>query len=288
MDLSSLSNQMVTAQALNNLILVWPEEDIGIQPEAKLYGDKVSSTEKFLFHYEGENRITLDSDITDNFVEENYAVQDHIALHPELINTQGFIGELNNVTPSALESLKQAAEKLTVINAYMPQLSVAAVQAYNRAAQAYQAVEILKKTKIPSFSALGGGKTKTTTIIDPSASATDFANSVEFGSQTQQQVAYQKFYGYRAARTLFTVQTPWAIYKNCAIKTLEVVQDADTRMMSTFNITFKPIRVAYTRTFTGNQNMDGRAYFQGAVVQESGMSAVNFENMGIDTLLPGA
>ncbi len=282
-DISALSSQMVTAQALNNLILVWPQESTGIQPQTQIYGGKVSNGEKFLFNYEGEQSVTLSSDITDSYVEQNYAVQDHISLTPELITTQGFIGELNNVVPEELQPLKTAAEKLTVIDAYQPVLSLSGIRAYNAALQAYQAAQILRAQGIQAWDTIGKGGS-TLNEIDSSVQGAEFARSVEFRSQNKQQVAFQKFYGYWKARVLFTVQTPWAIFKNCAIQEIVATQAEDTRVVSSFNLTFKTINVASTSLTLVEKSDDftGRAYFNAAPNQESGMSAVDFQEGTFD------
>jgi hypothetical protein len=54
----------------------------------------------FLFDIELDSKIELTSDITDNFVENNTAVQDHIALRPETVTFRGIVAEL--VTPGTL------------------------------------------------------------------------------------------------------------------------------------------------------------------------------------------
>lgn len=285
MDLSSLSNQMVTAQTLGNLILAWPQENVGIQPQTKIYGGKAGTTEKFLFNYEGMQSIDFDDDIPDHYVEDNSAMQDHIALAPEIIKTVGFISELNNVTPEELTILKEAAAKLTSLSAYNPQMSVVAARAYNKAMRSYQAVSfgIDAIRKVPSFTGLGGVKTKKTTIINSGDSADNYISNLDLGSQNQQQSAFQKFYGYRKKRVLFTVQTPWAIFKDCAIKSMSVTQDEETNMFSTFSITFKPIRIAKTKFTEADVDMEGRAFNQTAPLQDSGMSSVDYRSANLTT-----
>lgn len=287
-DLTLIENQMVTAQALNNLILVWPQQQTGIQPQTPIFNKEVEqgAAEKFLFHYEGEQRVTLESDITDHVVENNSVINDQIALKPEIISTQGFIGELNNVVPEALLPLKIAAEKLTIINAYTPPLSVTAQRTFNTAMQAAQAAEILSKTKIPSFGDVGGGVTE----ISGSESAAEFAASVNEVTQNKQQLAFQKFYGYWRARTLFTVQTPWAIFKNCAILRINAIQPEDTQMISEFNIEFKVIRFAATRRTgpTGYyvDDFQQRAWSQGVQEEDGGMQAVQHVDGFLQTAVP--
>ena len=48
----------------------------------------------FFFAYLTDEGVSMQADITDNFVETNYAVQDHIALKPRIIHLKGLIGEV--------------------------------------------------------------------------------------------------------------------------------------------------------------------------------------------------
>jgi len=64
--------------------------------------------------------------------------------------------------------------------------------------------------------------------------------------QNKQQTMFQQFYGYWRNRILFTVQTPWAVFQNMAIMRLTAVQDADTQVITDFEVTFKLIRMAST------------------------------------------
>jgi len=274
-DISSISQQMVTAQTLGNLILAWPQEQIGYQPETPIYGNRATNNEKFLFDYEGAQTISLPSEITDNYVEDNSAVQDHIALAPEIITTNGFIAELNNVVPDELQLIKTAADKLITIDAYAPQLSVSGIRAYNRAFQLYQAALLVRQASVQKWGGLG---TKKVNVINPSQDGTDFAQNVDFSSQNKQQVAFQKFYGYRLNRVLFTVQTPWAIFKNCAIQNILVTQAEDSRVVSSFAIEFKPIRYASTKSFNPViDDYEGRAWYQAAPVEDAGSTSGNFD-----------
>lgn len=234
MDLSALSNATSAAQALSNLILITPNKNIGYSPQNPPNADGTPSTATpppaFLFNYEGENTATIDSDITDHFVEDNTTIQDQIALKPLLVTTQGYIGELNDIAPPALAALKTAADKLSVVGAYVPVISATALIAYNQAAFLYANAQNVSNAAVSAWSSITGkGGTAT---------------------QSKQQIAFQQLYGYWQNRTLFTVQTPWAIFQNMAIKTIRAVQDADTRMISTFDLTLKQMRFASTlKTF---------------------------------------
>lgn len=246
--LSPLSTATTTALGLASLILVSPQSVIGYQPQNPPSQDGAVTAwpPTIVFHYEGEQTANLVSDITDHYVEDNTAIQDQIALKPIEITTHGFIGELNDVVPTSLQALQIAANKLTIISAYTPVLSTTALIAFNTAFQLYQTASSVANSAVAAWSSItnSGGESVITG---------DFNNPIiQEPNQTKQQQYFQQFFGYWNSRTLFTVQTPWAIFQNMAIKTLRSVQDAETRVITDFQITFKQMRFASTITVDAN------------------------------------
>lgn len=244
-NLTALSQVTTQATALSNLLLVNPQNDVGIQPQL-INGDTQDTPPKFLFNYYGEQTVTLESDITDHYIEDNTALQDQISLKPILITGQGYIGELTDITPEALEPLRTAAEKLQTLVAYTPQLTVTAQLAYNTAFQTYQVLQLAANTAVSAWTAVA-------------SNTPGLVNSLsKFANQNKQQQAFLLFQGYWASRTLFTIQTPWAVFKNCAIQTLRAVQDQDTRVITDFEVTFKEIKIAQTRELFVANNAQGQ------------------------------
>ena len=281
-NLSALSGATSAISSLSNLILVTPQSVIGIKAQyapsrtGKAYQNNATP---FLFHYEGEQTLTLESDITDHFVEDNTAIVDHIALRPETITTHGYIGELNNVAPAVLAPLQAIANKLGVISGYTPNLSTTALIAYNEAAFLYQtaanAVNAISQT-VGALSNLASGSGSL-----GGESAINGSGITISSNQNLQQTALQKFYGYWRARTLFTVQTPWAVFQDMAIKTLRVVQDESTQVISDFEITFKIMRFASTITeqSAGPVTLGDSSNYSG----RAGNQASTNVNLGITT-----
>lgn len=250
--LSTLSNVTTNAGALG-LLLATPQKQTGYQPQASAV-DLTSllnlvQPPGFLFHYEGEQSVSFQSDITDHYVEDNTAVQDQISLKPIIITTHGFIGELNDVPPYALALLKFAADKLTPIGPWAPKASVTAQLAYAEALQLYQTANVLKNAAVSAFNAITGGK-----------------------AQNLQQQAFNNFYGYYQSRTLFTVQTPWQTFPNMAIMSCRAVQDADTNSITDFDLQFKQIRQASTIAGVIPKVLEGRAGEQNAALINGGTS----------------
>ena len=262
--LSALTPITTTASTLSNLILVSPQSTIGYQPQNPPDPTGALSTAQpppaFLFNYEGEQSAQIESDITDHFIQNNTALQDQIALKPVIINTHGFIGELNNVVPPLLAPLQLAANKLTIISAYTPALSTSALIAFNAAFQLYQTAQNAINAGVATWSSING--TGGESVING-----NFTSPVaKQPNQTAQQLAYQQLYGYWAARTLFTIQTPWAIFTNMAIKSMRAIQSAEDKYMTDFEMSFKQIRIATTAVggATVGDNQAGRATLQSA------------------------
>lgn len=282
-NLGLLSTGANAALSLSNLIMATPTNinpgtTKGYQPLNPVNADGTPSIAALpptlLFHYEGEQSVTVESDITDHFVESNYSIQDQIALKPETFTTRGFIGELNDVVPPELASLQTIAETLTTINSYTPQLSVTALLAYNKALLQYEVASNVANSAISAWSSVSS-------LFSSSNSGNEvFAGTGVFQSgsnivQNKQQSMFQQLYAYWAQRTLFNVQTPWAIFSNMAIKSLRSIQDAETRMITDFEITFKKIRTASTLTIAGGLNAlkSGRNAAQSSAVNNIGSQA---------------
>ena len=197
----------------SDLILVSTDQTYGIKSMGVV-------EETFLFHIIGEQAVNAQSDITDHYVENNTALQDHIAIRPTNVTVSGYIGELNNVVPKALLPLKQAVDRLGILDGYLPAITNTALRAYNTASQAYAAAQ---KASSAYKKITGAG--------------------VE---QTKQQVAYAYFYNRFLNRQLFQVQTPYGMFDSMAIQSLRVTQTEGDKNQSDFEITFKKIKMAQT------------------------------------------
>lgn len=280
-NISTLSTISTAASALSNLILVSPQATVGYQPQpppSTNPGNPLQQPPALLFNYEGEQTVRLESDITDHYVEDNTAIQDQIALKPEEITTHGFIGELNTIPRGfgaiALAALQFVADKLTVVSAYAPALSTTALIAYNEAFFAYQQAQNLANAATSAWNTITSNSgAQGESVIGSSGLITSEAN------QTQQQVYFQQFYQYWRDRTLFTVQTPWCVFENMAIKSLRAIQDADTNVITDFELTFKMIRFSDT----GQSSTLNPAYMQ----TRANAQASSLTNTGTNSAVAG-
>lgn len=295
--------------SISNLIFVSPQLTVGYQPQPTPGAPQQSA---IVFHYEGEQTSVLESDITDHFAEDNTTIQDQIALKPIVITTHGFVGELNDVAPLGLQTLQQVSQKLGAIGAYAPGLSATALLAYNEAAFAYMTAVNAASSVVSTWNTinnLGGGNTGGENVIngDPNVVNNNPFVGTRQGNQTLQQLYYQNFYSYWITRTLFTVQTPWAIFQNMAIKTLRAIQDAETNMITDFEISFKQMRFASTLLVNsstvsgssasllssqvpviGQNNTQGQLQYQSQTETSNGAQSLNITSpTSLSSQLPG-
>lgn len=279
-NLSALSNATTAITALSNLVVVTPSKTRGYQPQNDTDSPLAQQPPALLFHIEGQNTAVVESDITDHYVEDNTTVQNQIALKPEIVTVDGYIGELNNVVPDFLKPLKFLADKLTTVTAYAPQVSATAQIAYAQAFFLYQVAANAGNALVSAVSALGGADQ----AVIGSEGLTDETELFNlFTTQNKQQVAFQQFYGYWRKRTLFTVQTPWAVFQNMAIQRLEAIQDESTQTISNFKVTFKMIRKAQIATTA--KILSGRLNSQSAPLTDYGTTPVSTNTTSLGSQL---
>lgn len=254
------------AQALSNLALVTPI----LTPS---YGPIGSSESNFgtslgpalQFDIEGENKVTLKSDIPDEYLEDNTSESDNIALKPAMVTVHGFKGELANTFPSFLPPASQVQAILGAVGAFSPSFSVSAQNTINGAAQTYQAVQAAVNGAVTAWNSITGGQNQT--VISSGGILAVGA------TQNKQQMIFAQFFGYWFNKTLFAVQTPWATIIPMAIEEITFTQDEKTNTITDVFITFKQIR--YVSTFnTSSIVPTGRAANQSAPLTLNGSASL--------------
>jgi len=216
------SESLAAVNAATDLILVSPEKYTGFT-ESTLSKNTVG----FKFQIVGDEVLNLQSDITDHYAEDNSSIQDHIALRPIRFTVSGFIGELTNEVPDALEAVKETADRLGTLSYYLPSISNTAQRIYNTAIQVYQL----------------GQKIKNAGAVSASVKV-----------QTKQEKAYQDLEKLWRNRTLFWVATPYGQFSNMAIENISVTQSADSKFISDFSITFKEVKFSKVSLATKDQS----------------------------------
>lgn len=205
----------------------------------------------FLFDIPETASVTHAAQITDHWIEDNSAIQDHIAIEPIKISLTGKIAELVYTKTQAQEYAEAVLNNLGPLNALSPELSLEAQRAISAAAQLKQAID---------------------SVLNQAKTLTGLFAGVNVGLN-KQQIAYKTFRDFFENRGLLTVETPWKTYDNMAIESFEATQDETTTTMSTFTVNFKQIRTVSATINTGQ--LQGRAKQQKAPVVNKGQQQGN-------------
>lgn len=199
----------------------------------------------FVFDIEGETTVTLKSDITDHFLEDNTTIQDHIAIKPKKVTLNTYVGELTYKPESDLtDAVETVVRKLTTINAYLPELTETA-----QAIVDFNSEDLTNITdSLESVTAQTVNK------------ATDYYSMVQnlLNSGNKQQDAYMYFKSLMEQKILVSLQTPFEYMNNMAIESVTAFQGEESKFISNFTITLKEIRTAEILTAKAeNSAIDG-------------------------------
>lgn len=192
----------------------------------------------FVFDIPQTETITLSSDITDNFTEDNSFINDHRIIKPTKISLTGLVGEL--VIKSGFQDLilETLQSSLTTIDAYAGQYT-------NGMTQTIQEI----------FS----------TGVNAVSRATQLANRAKniilgFDGEGQynnlQQRAFNNLRSLFQSNTILTVQTPWEYYDNMLIETVEFTQNEETEFETEISVTLKEIRFAQVGVISYKDNLE--------------------------------
>lgn len=200
-----------------------------------------------------EHSIQLQSQITDNYIENNTAIQDHIAQSPTVVSLRGLSGEVVYTPPTkALDwtyskvntSIQKIAnrsnmantniltDKLTVIPALLPPVDNITQIAKN--AVQYVEASVNRYTK----------------IINNFTSDTI--------KQTRLQQIYNDLSDLRAANVLFIVETPYTAFADMAIQSITLRQGNENHITD-IELTLKQIN--YATTYSTAPDTERMAYF---------------------------
>lgn len=179
----------------------------------------------FAFDYEGDDSVDLQNEITDHWVEDNVAVQDHIGVRPVTVTLKGRVSELafsattSGAVLAALTGVENGLSALPAfIGAYTPGVANALLniitQAQNIAIQIEQAA----------------------------ARVAQIANFFNGPQRNKQQTAFAMLSALRNARVLFTVYTPFQVFYDMAIVSINATQPAASKTVSDFSVTMKQLQ----------------------------------------------
>ena len=197
--------------------------------------------------------IELTSQISDHYTEANEAIQDQIALMPETITVNGYVGELVYTKPVA-PRITNPTDPLVDNPAMVPQLTPGAQQTQ-------------AQTTATNDAQVGSVETAQTlyTVFD--------RLSGQKPNQTAQQKILSYFYQLWKSRQLFSVETAWGTMNSMAIQNIRAAQTEETKDRSEFRIVFKHMRFAQPVSVNTGQ-LAGRAFAQRSPVVQNGAAGL--------------
>jgi hypothetical protein len=194
----------------------------------------------FYFDVVDEDSITLQSDITDHYSEDNSPLQDHIAIKPEIISVKGSISELKANVQTITTSASNSVRTFNPIANLCPAFSMATQTVLNTISRVETQIKNATKVSDDLYSMYSS-------IIG--------ANTSKSTKQTQ---AFEYFYNLWQSKEIFSIITPWKSFDNMAIEMITITQ-GDTRSVSEMVIRFKKMRFTSTLSYASsagfNSNM---------------------------------
>jgi hypothetical protein len=209
--------------------------------------DKIQGIDGLIFSLPESESLSLKAQITDHFVEDNSAMQDHIAISPITVTLSGKVAEVVLERSVQQQYIQQVLTTLSSLSSIAPGLSQSASKVLLDAQRAKNAID----------GTLARYKNAADLFTDTSIT-------------NKQKAYYAKIKQMFDGRGVYTVETPWANLKNMAIESVNFEQDESTKDWSTISVTLKQIQFAKTKTVTGQ--LKGRITYQKAPVEAKGKS----------------
>lgn len=203
-------------------------------------------------HIYGTETMTLTADVTDYYVENNIAYQEHIALKPKVFVVSGEVGELTWYRKDQIESVSSAVvQKLTPVVAFLPPIAKQATALQDKALK----------------------------IMDVLDSVDNFANRVwgllsDESVNTEQKKSYKYLMSLWQRRVPIDIRTPYGKIKNYVIQSIEFTQPDRTADKSQIKISFKEFKtVIEKRTKVDKNKLQGRRSAQQAAKKSKGTTS---------------
>jgi hypothetical protein len=184
----------------------------------------------FMFDIPEAESLTLSSDITDHYTENNSYLNDHIVRKPIIITLSGYVGELLYEGPQGFELLAQElTNRLETVEAFAGDFTPGVVQ------KAQAVVSQVQNT----ISAINQQLDKVQNIVS--------ILSKNGQEETKQQKAYNTLRTLWEKQEPFSVVTPWDYLDSMVIQSISVSQNEETEQITDISVSLKQIRQAKTK-----------------------------------------
>ena len=194
----------------------------------------------FEFDYIHEQRMEAGSSITEHWTENNFFLQDHVALKPVRLVLRGYVADVKQTRTQAVGIIGALTAVLSPVAPYMTKYTPGTAAKMGSAIQTAFAVEGQLRNAISTGTAV----VKTVGTIAGVAGL----------MPTACQKAFKTLEGLRELQYRFAVVTPFKTYKNMMMENLVMVSPEDTRGYTDITVTLKEIRTTADLVQTGANN----------------------------------
>ncbi len=204
----------------------------------------------FVFDGDGETQVTHSSVITDNVIEDNSVIHDHIATKPIKLKMVRYMGEL---------ALKEENILQSIAGTIVPVLAPVAAFAPEMVSVTKNVTSVINGSKPMNMDALS-------TADDMYAL---FKNLNPFASSKQQAYIYFKALAEKGIPV--SVQTPFQYFQNMVIETITATETEDNEEVSNFTLEMKQLRYAsVTTTGFDEESFGSRSKTQQSPIKDNG------------------
>ena len=189
------------------------------------------------FGISGGDTVTISSDITTHYIEDNSAIQDHWAIQPINYTLTGYVGEViyqpaEKLTNWLESNVTNYLEPLSIISPTVSSYMSTAMNTVHQIEANYQKYSKYAENLIKSFNAMQGITT------EPSNQYTVCQNLIKL----------------RNNRILVDVFTPFGTFKNMAIANAVMTQDEKSKYKSSLQVSLQEYRQVSTITRQATEN----------------------------------
>lgn len=256
---------------------------------------------ELIFNIIKTHRTSLNAQITDNYIENNTALQDHIAFSPIIVTLSGLVGE--NVLTSAAAEL-QTQEQLLTARAFQNQilwgdrgewwegltnpssplgnklntLSILTPASSNITQLAKNAVQQVYTSARRYIGAFAGFFNRNTASLPMSNRGNIENQKLQYAYDVLQSIFYN--------RKACVIHTPWKSFQDMYIQSIEITQD-DVNHIMDVSVTFKQLKFASVQY--GKVNEQVRASYNAAAaadLENNGKAQTN--SISYERYTPGA
>jgi hypothetical protein len=208
-----------------------PISKSSLTPNAAVYIQGIQhDINGFIFDIEGTSTIDSECDITDHYIENNTAIQDHIGHKPVKITLKNYQGEVTTNKPQD-QKTPVVITKLDTNAVLVPDSALPQTQQSQGVISNNQANDNVDTSQQNIYNQV----------------AQSINNVQTDDSSTRQQIAFNFFKALQDNNFLFTINSYLGTFEDYALEKITPFQDEDTKYMSTFTLVFHEMRFADTQ-----------------------------------------